>query len=158
MTRPGENITPAQRQAKINNDDFIMSSVFLNNYNEIHGTNTYLQSVGSVERERLHGLLNRLRSVLLKMKYDFMLKQRTVEEYKTRMTIVQTLILAVSSILILLILFYQDKLGVQLLSSIVLVVVIVFVLIVFFITKANTFRTESNWKKFYWGPIKVAPA
>lgn len=154
MNRPGVSI--AQRNAQMNNDDFIMSSVFLNNYNEIHGTNTYLQSIGSVERERLHGLLNRLRSVLLKMKYDYMLKQRTVEEYKTRMTILQTLILAVSSILILVILFYQEKLGVQLLSSIVLVVIILFVLIVFLITRANTFRTESNWNKFYWGPIKNA--
>jgi hypothetical protein len=158
MERPGESLTPAQRKAKMNNDDFIMSSVFLNNYNEIHGTNTYLQSVGSVEKERLHGLLNRLRSVLLKMKYDFMLKQRTVEEYKARMTILQTLVLAVTSILILIVLFYQDKLGVQLLSGIVLVVVIVFALIVFFITRANTFRTESNWNKFYWGPMKSSPA
>lgn len=154
MSRPGDAIAVADRQAQLNKDDFIMSSVFLNNYNEIHGTNTYLQKVGSVEQERLHQMLNRLRSVLLKMKYDFMLKQRTIEEYKTRMTILQALILSISSILVLVVLFYQDKLGVQLLTSIVIVVVVVFILIVFLLTRANTYRTETNWNKFYWGPMK----
>lgn len=154
MSRPGETISPAQKQAQIHNDDYIMSSVFLNNYNEIHGTNTYLQTVGSVEKERLHGMLNRLRSVLLKMKYDFMLKQRTVEEYKVRLTILQLLIMTVSSILILVILFYQEKLGAQLLSLILIVVIVVFILIVYLVVRANTFRTETNWNKFYWGPMR----
>jgi hypothetical protein len=158
MKRPGEVMSAAQRNAQLNNDDFIMSSVFLNNYNEIHGTNTYLQSVGSVERQKLESMLDRLRSVLLKMKYDYMLKKRTIEEYKTRITILQTLIMSISSILILVILFYQNKLGVQLLSTIIAVVIIVFVLIVVLLTRANTYRTETDWNKFYWGPMKEGQA
>jgi hypothetical protein len=154
MSRPGQVLSVAQRDAQISKDDFLMSSVFLNNYNEIHGTNTYLQSVGAVERERLEGMLNRLRSVLLKMKYDFMLKKRTVEEYKTRIVILQTLIMSLSSILMLVILFYQDKLGIQLLSLIVSVVIAIFVILVVLLTRANTYRTETNWNKYYWGPMK----
>lgn len=150
-TRPGDVIDT--RQAQLNND-FIMSSVFLNTYNEIHGTNTYLQSVGSVEKERLQGMLNRVRSVLLRMKHDYMMKQRSVEEYKVRIVILQALIMAISSILILVILFYQDKMGFQLLSTIIGVVIVLFVLIVVLLTRANTYRTETNWNKFYWGPMK----
>jgi hypothetical protein len=154
MSTPGQKLKNEERSAQINNDDFVLSTFFLNNYNEIHGTNTYLQSVGSVERERLHNMLNRLRSVLLKMKYDFMLKQRTIEEYKTRITVLQALILAISSILILVILFAQSKLGIQLLSTIVAIVIIIFVIIVVLTTRANTYRTETNWNKYYWGPMK----
>ena len=156
MSKIGQTYTATDRKAQLAGDDFMMSSFFLNNYNEIHGTNTYLQSVGSVERDRLESMLNRLRSVLLKMKYEFMLKQRTVNEFKYRLTILQTLIMAISSILILIILFYQEKLGIQLLSTIMAVVVLVFVIIVVLVTRGNTYRTEVNWNKYYWGPMRNA--
>lgn len=126
----------------------------LNDYNEIYATNKYLERTTSQEKKKLEDIVNDLRANLLKLKQDYFIKMRAIEEYKVRSSILQGTMVVVCVIFSLFILFLQMKLGKKLLFIIVSILVIVYILIVYLITRSNGYRIETNWNKYYWGPLK----
>lgn len=126
----------------------------LNDYNEIYATNKYLERTTSLEKKKLEDIVNELRANLLKLKQDYFIKMRAIEEYKVRSSILQGTMVIVCIIFGLFILFLQMKLGKNLLFIIVSILFILYILIVYLITRSNGYRVETNWNKYYWGPLK----
>ena len=133
---------------------YMMNTHYLNDYNEIYGTNKYLENTTTLEREKLETTLDRLRSSLLRVKQEYLMKQFSIEEYKVRNNIITAVIVTVCILLALVVLFHQDKLGLKLLSTIMGCVIVSFILVVVLIVKTNSYRVETNWDKQYWGPIE----
>ncbi len=139
-----------------NVDKYVMTSYYLNTYNEVAGTNNYLYNKNAIEKERLEKRLNRLHSVLLKMKQEFMLKQRAIQDYNFGINVLQTFVITVSTILIILTLMYQERVSVRTTGVIVGSVIAVFIVIVVFIALGNNTRHQDNWNKYYFGPMPTA--
>ena len=126
----------------------------LNNYNEIYSTNKYLDKATSEEKNRLSNSLNQLRSSLLKMRQDYLIKKATVEEYKVRISILQWTIIAVCAMFLLFGLTLQQKLGRNLLTIIAVGVIVVYAGVVALVVKSNSYRFDTNWDMYYWGPVE----
>jgi cytochrome c oxidase subunit IV len=126
----------------------------LNQYNEIYSTNKYIEKTASAEKQKLEDTFNRLRSTLLRLKQEYLMKKFSVEEYSVRVNILHITLVLVCIMFILFILYIQNQLGAKLLQMILIPTIIVFVLLVILIVKSNSYRVETNWDKYYWGPIK----
>ncbi len=125
----------------------------LNNFNEIYSTNKYLETATTNEKNRLSDALNRLRSSLLKMRQEYLSKKHTVEEYKVRVSILHWTVIAVSALFILFCLVLQQKVGPNLLMLISFTIILVYAFIVFLVIKTNSYRFDTNWDMYYWGPV-----
>lgn len=137
-------------------DNYTMTSYFLNTYNEVAGTNNYLYNKNAIEKERLEKRFTRLNSLLLKMKQDFMLKQRAIADYNFGINVLQVLVLTISFILILITLTYQGRISVRVVSIIIGFIIVVFIAIVVILVKGNNTRHQDNWNKYYFGPMPTA--
>ena len=125
----------------------------LNNFNEIYSTNRYLDKATTEEKNRLSESLNRLKSSLMKMRQEYLVKKYTIEEYTVRVHILQWTVIAVCALFILLGLVLNQTLGPKLLQIIAGGVIFVYAVIVYVIIKQNSYRFDNNWDMFYWGPI-----
>lgn len=125
----------------------------LNNFNEIYSTNKYLDKATTEEKNKLSDSLNRLKSSLLKMRQEYLEKKYAVEEYSVRVSILQWTIIAMCILFILLGQVIQQTIGPKLLSIIAGAVILVYVLIVYVVIKQNSYRYDTNWDMFYWGPV-----
>lgn len=152
---PTDTIDVAKTQADIQNslNSFDRRTYLLNDYNEVYNVNKHLQETSSYEREKLENILDRLRSTLLRIKQEYLLKKYSVSEYSLKNNILHATIVIVCILLALFIYYVQDKLGPKLLSIIVSITIVVFVLIVYLIIKSSSFRVETNWDMYYWGPV-----
>lgn len=139
-----------------NVDNYTMTSYFLNTYNEVAGTNNYLYNKNAIEKERLEKRLNRLQSVLLKMKQDFMLKQRDIANYVFGINVLQVLVVTICFILVLITLMYQGRVSSRVVSVVLGITMVVFITIVVFMVRGNNTRHQDNWNKFYFGPMPNA--
>lgn len=137
-------------------DNYTMTSYFLNTYNEVAGTNTYLYNKNAIEKERLEKRLNRLHSILLKMKQDFMLKQRAIADYQFGINVLQVVVVTVCFILILLTLMYQGRVSSKIVGIVVGLSMIVFIVIVVLLVRGNNTRHQDNWNKYYFAPMPSA--
>jgi Flp pilus assembly protein TadB len=139
-----------------NVDNYTMTSYFLNTYNEVAGTNSYLYNKNAIEKERLEKRLNRLQSVLLKMKQEFMLKQRATEDLQFGINVLQVVVITLCLILVLIVMVYQGHVGTSVAWTVVVAVFTIFIIIVFLLAKGNNTRHQDNWNKFYFGPMPTA--
>jgi hypothetical protein len=117
----------------------------LNNFNEIYSTNKYLDKAKTEEKNRLSESLNRLKSSLLQMRQEYLVKKYTVQEYTVRVHILQWTIIAVCALFILLGLVLNQTLGPKLLQIIAGAVIFIYVVIVYVIIKQNSYRFDTNW-------------
>ena len=125
----------------------------LNNFNEIYATNRYLDKATTEEKNRLSDSLNRLKSSLLKMRQEYLEKKHAVQEYGVRVSILQWTVITVCALFILFGQVIQQTLGPNLLSIIAGAVIFIYVVIVYIVVKQNSYRYDTNWDMFYWGPI-----
>jgi Flp pilus assembly protein TadB len=125
----------------------------LNNFNEIYSTNRYLDKATTEEKNRLSESLNRLKSSLMKMRQEYLVKKYTIEEYTVRVRVLQWTVIAICALFILLGLVLNQTLGPKLLMIIASAVIFVYAVIVYVIIKQNSYRFDNNWDMFYWGPI-----
>jgi hypothetical protein len=135
-------------------DMYMTNTHFLNDYNEVYNTNDYLDKTTNMEGQRLEGVYDRLRSTVLRLKQEMLLKKFNVEDFKMKNNIMAAAIALVSFMLIMLISYSKDKVGPNLLTMITLSLSSVFILIVYVIVKNNSYRVETNWNQYYWGPIE----
>lgn len=126
----------------------------LNNFNEIYATNKYLDRATSEERDRLLKSLNQLKSSLLQMRQEYLIKNYALKEYNVRMYILQWTIIAMCVLFLLFGLVIQGKVGQKLMFIVVASVILVYAMIVFFTVKSNAYRDDMNWNIHYWGPVK----
>jgi hypothetical protein len=126
----------------------------LNNFNEIYATNKYLDRATSEERDRLLKSLNQLKSSILQMRQEYLIKNYALKEYNVRMYILQWTIIAMCVLFLLFGLVIQGKVGQKLMFIVVASVIFIYALIVFFTVKSNAYRDDMNWNMYYWGPVK----
>ncbi len=126
----------------------------LNNFNEIYATNKYLEKSSDVEKEKLVNSLNLLRSSILKMQQEYLMKKRKVEEYKVRISILHWTLIAICALFLLIAMVLMGKVGQNLMVIIVISVIVVYALIVTLVIKSNSYRYDTNWNMYYWGPVE----
>lgn len=137
-----------------NVNTYMMNTHYLNDYNEIYNVNNYLDERTLLEKERLQGMYDRMSSNLLGVKQQYLLKRFDIENYKSKINIIQFTFILVCVLLICVILFTDDVIGQRLLLAIIGASVIFFILVVYLISKANSYREKTNWDMYYWGPIE----
>lgn len=133
---------------------YLMNTHYLDDYNEIYSTNNYLDERTSVEKEKLDSTLGRLNSTLLRMKQEYLLRKYDVNNYNLKTSILSITLVLVCIFAILIILYSDGKLGKNLLMLIVGGVSLFFILLVVLIVKSNSYRVETNWDAYYWGPVE----
>lgn len=126
----------------------------LNNYNEIHNVNTYLQQMNEVEGGRLHRANENIKAKILKMKQEYMLLDYGVHENKMRSNIMYTALIVTSIIFIICTLFYDDKLSQGIALTICAALIALFFAIVIFLLIANSKRRKYAWEQYYWNEFK----
>lgn len=134
--------------------EYLVNTHSLNDYNEINSVNTYLDERTNAEQQKLRATLDRLNSTLLKLKQEYMLRRYDISALSLK-TKIMTAVTVLVSIMIVLLIFYTDgTLGKNLLTTIIFSVTLVFIAIVYLIIRSNSFRVETNWDAYYWGPVK----
>jgi Flp pilus assembly protein TadB len=126
----------------------------LNNFNEIYATNKYLEKSTDDEKERLVKSLDQLRSSLLRMHQEYLIKKRKVEEYKVRISILHWTMIAICAMFLLIAFVLMGKIGQNLMVLIVIIVIVVYALIVTLVIRSNSYRYDTNWKMYHWGPVE----
>jgi hypothetical protein len=152
---PSSDLDSKRDKIKENKDMYFMNTHFLNDYNELYNTNVHLEQKADLENERLQNVYDRIRSTSLKMKQELLLKKYAVTDFSVKSNILYTAIVLTSFMLIMMVSYSKDQVGKNFLSTIIGVTSVVFILIVFVIVKANSYRVETNWNKYYWGPLKT---
>jgi ABC-type transport system involved in cytochrome bd biosynthesis fused ATPase/permease subunit len=137
---------------KTHKDNYFMNTHFLNDFNEVHNTNNYLNEKSTVENERLQSTHDRMRSQLLKMKQEMLMKNYATTDFAVKSNLLYTALVVACFILILVILFTKEMLGRNMLIMITLIVLVAFTTLVFFVVKANAYRVDTNWDMYHWGP------
>lgn len=137
-----------------NVNTYMMNTHYLNDYNEIHGVNSYLDETTLLEKQRLQGMYDRLNSNLLGVKQEYLLKRFDIENYKSKINIILFAFILVCVLLICVILYTDDAIGQKLLFTIIGASIVFFTFVVYIISKANSYREKTNWDMYYWGPIE----
>lgn len=148
-------MTTTEIKNDLNNtaNNYMINTHFLNDYNEIHSVNKYLDVKTTVEQQKLRATLDRLNSTLLRMKQEYMLRKYDINSYALKTKIMVTVAVLVCLLLILLIFYSDNQLGKNLLTLILAVVCVTFLGIVYLIVRSNSYRVETNWDAYYWGPV-----
>jgi ABC-type lipoprotein release transport system permease subunit len=132
---------------------YLQNTHTLNDYNEIYGTNTYLDDKTSSEVQRLQQHLDRMRSTKLRMKQDYLLKKFAVHELEFNFTLLSVVAFFVFAFVVLLTMHMQNKLSYfTLFATIGLVSAVLFIAVTFTVMHNNK-RKETNWYQFYWDPM-----
>lgn len=137
-----------------NVNTYMMNTHYLNDYNEIYNVNNYLGERTEMEKEKLQSMYERLNSNLLRIKQEYLLKRFDVQNYKYKINMITFALILVCVLLILTILYTDDKISLKLLNGVVGTTTVLFALIVFINSKANSYREKTNWDMFYWGTVE----
>lgn len=126
----------------------------LNNYNEIYTVNSYIKGANNSELDRLNSSNNTIKSKILRMKQEYLLRDHDLKEYKYRINILYLTVIIVSFILILVTFYSQNKLNIQLLATCIGVISIVYLIILMFSIKSNINRRSNAFDQYYWTQAK----
>lgn len=126
----------------------------LNDYNEIDNLNRILLTISDIEKTKLSDMDNNVRSRLLKMKQEYLLKEASIQKYNFIVNMLYFTIVVFSFIFFALAAFVQNMIqkGVTIAISIVLSVLYLFVVLV--AVRVNANRRSSAWNQFYWQKVK----
>lgn len=134
-------------------DTYMINTHFLNDYNEILSVNKYLDERTTVEQEKLRATLDRLNSTLLRMKQEYMMRSYDISSFALKSKIIAAVLVLVCILMILIIFYSNGALGKNLLTTILGVTTLMFISIVYLVVRSNSFRVETNWDAYYWGPV-----
>jgi hypothetical protein len=124
----------------------------LNNYNEIFSMNQHVSDMNKVELDKVNGFSETMKSNVLKLKQEYLLKDFAIKNYKFWANIMYFTIVVVGITLGLLA-FYS--LNPQLISSglvlsITCVIAIIYIVILMFALSGKVTRRKYAWDQFYW--------
>lgn len=126
----------------------------LNDYNEIYSVNSYLKEANTDELYRLKTTNEALKSKVLTLKQNYMMKSHDIAEYKFRINIMYFTAIIIALVIIFVALYSMESISKRLaiiLSSTVGVIYLIFLL---FIVRLNSERRKYAYDQFYWNPIK----
>jgi len=126
----------------------------LNDYNEIDNLNNILLTVTNVEKTKLTDMDNNVRSRLLKMKQEYLLKEASIQKYNFIINMLYFTIVIFSAVFFALAAFVQDMIGKGVTIAIVIALSIVYLIVVLVAVRINANRRSSAWNQFYWQKIK----
>jgi hypothetical protein len=135
-------------------DKYIDITHRLNDYNEIYNTNTYIYKELNKEQNRLGDFTNRLKNKI------YISKQKSqMYEYETnKMKFYRNLFLVSCGLIIVLLMCASanitQKISSKLFYVILFSLTLVYVIAVSAFVYSNSFRSHTDWNKFYWGNIK----
>lgn len=137
-------------------DNYFMNTHFLNDFNEVSNTNSYLNEKTEDEKERLETSHNRINAQLQKAKQEMQMKTFKTQDYNVKNNLLYTTLVVTSFVLIVVILFVKEKIGRNIAIMISLLSLTVLVFLVYIVTKANAYRVDTNWNMYHWGPVANA--
>lgn len=143
-----------QTTLNTNKDQYLDLTHQLNNYNEIYNVNFYLKNLNTLEYDRLDRANQNIKSKIMKMKQEYMLLDYSTHENKMRARIMVTTMILLSVVFILLALYYQNKMDLNMAVMITVALSVVYFGIVIFILVANSKRRKYAWDQYYWSDMK----
>lgn len=153
-SEPHSDLIESNTQLGKYSDSYMINTHFLNDFNEIHNSNEYLNNKTLFETQRLEGINDKLRATILKMKQELLLKRYTTEDYHVKTSILYASIVVASFLLILIIFYSKDDLGKRLLTILSVIIIALFITFVYLTVRKNSYRVETDWNKYYWGPLE----
>jgi uncharacterized membrane protein len=147
-------MTEVQNEYVINRKKYLDNTHYLNDYNEIYNTNTYLDDKTSTEVQRLDQIYGRMRSTLLRIKQEYMLKKFAISEINFHSYVLFVIALFIFTFIIMLTMYIENKLSHGILFSTVVITCIILLAIIIMVVLANNQRKETNWNQYYWDPIE----
>lgn len=153
-SEPHSDLIESNTQLGKYSDSYMINTHFLNDFNEIHNSNEYLNNKTLFEIQRLEGINDKLRATILKMKQELLLKRYTTEDYRVKTSILYASVVVASFLLILVIFYSKDELGKRLLTILSVIIIALFITFVYLTVRKNSYRVETDWNKYYWGPLE----
>jgi hypothetical protein len=157
-SEPHSDLIESNTQLGKYSNAYMMNTHFLNDFNEIHNSNEYLNNKTLYETQRLEGINDKLRATILKMKQELLLKRYTTEDYRVKTSILYASIVVACFLLILVIFYSKDELGKRLLTILSAIIIALFLTFVYLTVRYNSYRVETDWNKYYWGPLEKKKA
>jgi hypothetical protein len=121
-----------------------------NNYNEIHSVNTFLKNANDTEIERLQNENDMLKARVLKIKQEYILKDRDANEYAFRTNIMMFTIVIVCIAFLLATFYMTKRMGGGLIGTLFGLLLVIYLLVVWFLVKGNAERRKYAYNQFYW--------
>ena len=122
----------------------------LNDYNEIYNVNTYVKDTNALQLERFNATNNNLRTRLLRMKQEYMLKEHDISEYRFRTNIIYFTFIIISFVLIIATMFMLDKMSGTIAMVVSISVLLVYLIILMFVMKAQANRKKNSYNQYYF--------
>lgn len=157
-SEPHSDLIESNTQLGKYSDTYMINTHFLNDFNEIHNSNEYLNNKTLFETQRLEGINDKLRATILKMKQELLLKRYTTEDYRVKTSVLYASIAVACFLLILVIFYSKDELGKRLLTILSTIIIALFITFVYLTVRYNSYRVETDWNKYYWGPLEKKKA
>lgn len=134
--------------------DFLNNTHQLNNYNEIYSMNKHVDGIQNIERRKLEGINENLKTRIMKLKQEYMLI-----DYKRNALIMKSRIMMFSSVVIALCfilaaLFLMEKINQTIMFSVIGVLCVIYLFVVIMIIKSNSHRRYYSWSQYYWAEMK----
>lgn len=152
------NINEIQKDLDKKKDDYIDLTHQLNNYNEIYNLNVYLQKLHSVEMGQISHNDQKMKTVSLKSKQQYLLTEFAIKEYNIRINLMYFTMIMMCIILILCGLYVMEKVGQKLVVTIIVTMCLFWAAIVFIIGKLHSNRRKYAYDQYYWKDIKKVNA
>lgn len=157
-SEPHSDLIESNTQLSKYSDAYMINTHFLNDFNEIHNSNEYLNNKTLFETQRLEGINDKLRATILKMKQELLLKRYTTEDYQVKTSVLYASIVVACFLLILVIFYSKDEIGKRLLTILSTIIIALFITFVYLTVRYNSYRVETDWNKYYWGPLEKKKA
>jgi amino acid transporter len=128
----------------------------LNNYNEIYNMNQYVSNVNKSELDKISSFNESLKTKVLKLKQDYLLKDFAVYNYAFWANIMYFTIIA-SGVALAIIAFYNQNsesetaiLSKRLTIIIIVALSLIYLVSIFIAFSAKVIRRKYAWNQFYW--------
>lgn len=134
--------------------DFLNNTHQLNNYNEIYSMNKHVDGIQNIERQKLEGVNENIKTRIMKLKQEYMLidYKRNALIMKSRVMIFSSVIIALCFILAAL--FLMEIINQTVMFVTIVVLCIIYLFVVIMIIKSNSHRRYYSWSQYYWAEMK----
>ena len=121
-----------------------------NNYNEIYSVNTYLKNSNDTEIERLQSENNVLKARVLKIKQEYILKDRDANSFVFRTNIMLFTIVIISLAFVLMALYMSGRLSGKWMGILAGLLFVIYFIVVYVLVRGNAERRKYAYNQFYW--------
>lgn len=126
----------------------------LNNYNEIHSLNTYLNNQSTDELARMNTTNEALKSRILKLRQYYMTLDYKKNLNKMKADIMLISVIGFAFMFIVAGLHMKGTIPRNFMFIGLGVVTLLYVIVILSIVQTNAQRRKSNWTQFYWQSIE----